>query len=269
MQILVFSNSPEPPQVTKWHSLYKFKWIELKYRKKYRTTIFQKIKIKLFRNIHLYRTNKNKFKILNHQNIRFKMWNLTKLEFPFIFLDIDAIVFKPLIEILPYIIDKPFIAVNHQNIPNHTQKNEPFLNGGVQLVSKPGVFTYQMFTEQLEPLYCPGAEQALMFTTFKNLNYDYTHPQIGYEWNSCAGFNYVVKQEDGSWKCFSRGHLQNDPTQKSDSIPAGVEIAINHYWDEFKPWKVYCPMYEEFRQIVISEETVWDNFLKKFYKDTY
>ena len=75
IQILVFSNSPEPPQVTKWHSLYKFKWIELKYRKKYRTTIFQKIKIKLFRNIHIYRTNKNKFKILNHQNIRFKIIN--------------------------------------------------------------------------------------------------------------------------------------------------------------------------------------------------
>jgi hypothetical protein len=268
-KISILSDSPIPKGIKKLQTKYEFNWFHLKYKVKYSTPWLTRALNRLFRRKYLYRIERTKTKLLNHHNVRFKMWNLTQWNSPFIFLDVDAIIFKPIKDILPYLNDKPFISINHQDIQNHTQNKEPFLNGGVQLVSEPGTFTYKMFTEQLDPLYCPGAEQALMFTTFKNMNYDYTHPKIGFKWNSCSGYNEVVKQEDGAWRCFSRGHLQNDSFQKSDSIPAGVEIAVNHYWDEFKPWKVFCPMYEEFRQIVISEETVWDKILKRFYKDTY
>ncbi len=268
-KLKVLSFGKQPKTVKRWHKLYKFEWIKIDKRRNYQTSVIDLIKIKILKNKEIYRKEKIKNKLLNHHNVQFKMWNLTKWGSAFIFLDVDAILFKPVVEILPYLSDKPFIAINHQNINYHTQNRVPFLNGGVQIVSKPGTFTYEMFTENVDPLFCPGAEQALMYTTFKNLNYDYTHPNIGYEWNSCSAYNQVVKQEDGAWKCFSRGYLENDPNQKSDSIPPGFEIAVNHYWDEFKPWKVNCPMYEEFRQIVISEETLWDKFLKRFYRETY
>lgn len=266
--VKILSLKTEPNLVKKWHEYYKFQWITLSKGQGYHHNILKKFtnRREYLRN---YNFEKQKVKLLNNHNIRFKMWHLTHLKSPFIFLDIDAIIFQPISQILSYLNDKPFIAINHQKIPHHTEFKEPFLNGGVQMVSKPGTFSYEKFTEQLEPLYCPGAEQALMYTTFKNLNYDYTHPKIGFEWNSCSGYNEVVKLEDGTWKCYSRGYLKNDPSKQSDSIPPGVEIAVNHYWDEFKPWKVDCPMYEEFRKIVIAEETLWDKFLKLFYKETY
>jgi hypothetical protein len=268
-RVLILSRSKEPKTISKWHKFYEFQWVQLESKSKYNTSWLNKFLNHFFRGIYEYRSERTKIKLYNHHNVRFKMWNLTQWKSPFIFLDVDAIIFQPLDRILPYLSDKPFIAINHQKIPNHTEFKEPFLNGGVQMVSKPGTFSYQMFSEQLEPLYCPGAEQALMYTTFKNLNYDYTHPKIGFEWNSCSGYNEVVKQEDGTWKCYSRGYLKYDSSIRSDSICPGVEIAVNHYWDEFKPWKLDCPMYEEFRKIVIAEETLWDKFLKLFYTDTY
>ena len=53
------------------------------------------------------------------------------------------------------------------------------------------------------------------------------------------------------------------------SIPRGKEIAINHYWDKFKPWRLNCDMYEEFRLKISIEETALDRFYKNFYKNTY
>jgi hypothetical protein len=269
MKISILSEKSISRRIKKLQKKYDFSWYQLKSKYKYNTPLFTRVQNRIFRKVDFYRSERTKIKLYNHHNVRFKMWNLTQWKSPFIFLDVDAIIFQPIDRILPYLNDKPFIAINHQKIPNHTEFKEPFLNGGVQMVSKPGTISYQTFTEQLEPLYCPGAEQALMYTAFKNLNYNYTHPKIGFEWNSCSGYNEVVKQEDGTWKCYSTGYLKNDPSKQSDSIPPGVEIAVNHYWDEFKPWKIYCPMYEEFKKIVISEETVWDKFLKRFYKDTY
>jgi hypothetical protein len=207
-------------------------------------------------------------KLLNHRNVSFKMWNLTQWKFPFIFLGVDAIVFNNLSHFVKFSVDKPFIVIYHQDIPNHTQGKEAFVNGGVQIVSNPQYFNFEQYTQVTKNLLCPGAEQALMFTTFKNANYDYSHPQIGHIWNSCSGYNRVSNTK-GLWECYGEGHLKSDPNKVSNSIPVGTKIAINHYWDEFKPWKVYCDMYEEFRRKLLTEEIIIDRFFKKLYNNTY
>jgi lipopolysaccharide biosynthesis glycosyltransferase len=85
----------------------------------------------------------------------------------------------------------------------------------------------------------------LVYTHFINIDYDYTHPAVDYKWNACSGYN-EVKEIEGRWFCFSTGINALDSNLVSTTIPPGTEIMINHYWDEFKPWKINCPMYREF-----------------------
>jgi lipopolysaccharide biosynthesis glycosyltransferase len=253
LAIKVLSDKVEPKEVVGWHKFLDFHWIVLKPNKLKRLPITLRVLNRLTKDLELHRKIKNKIKVLNHHNVRFKLFHLSKWPDPFIFLDVDAILFGPISELVEASKNKPFIAINHQRIPKHTEGKEEYLNGGVQIVSRPGYFTFEDFTKQTDNLLCSGHEQALIYTHFRNIGYDYTHPVIDYKWNSCSGYN-EVKKVDGKWVCISRGINALDSDLKSNTIPEGSYIMINHYWDEFKPWKVNCPMYEEFQNIVFSEE---------------
>ena len=268
LKVKVLSLHNEPRMVGRWHQFYPFEWVKLGQRKDLRISRLRRLQMRFNKEFAEYSKLRKRNKVLNHHNVAFKMWNLTQWKTPFIFLDVDAIVFENLSHLVNNALDKPFIGINHQNIPGHTEGTEPFINGGVQIVSNPKYFTFEQYTQVTENLYCRGAEQALMFTTFINANYDYTHPQIGHIWNSCSGYNRVSKINN-RWVCFSEGVLKNDIMKVSLSIPRGKEIAINHYWDKFKPWRLNCDMYEEFRLKISIEETALDRFYKNFYKNTY
>lgn len=243
--IVVLSERNEPNEIKNWHNQYKFQWQKLKPRSKQFYPIHKRLIHRFFGDIESYRKTKNRLKVLNHHNVRFKLYHLTKWPSPFVFLDVDAILFGPISKLVEASKDKPFIAVNHQEVPNHTLGKDPYLNGGVQIVSEPGYFSYKDFTNQTEELHCPGHEQALIYTHFKNIGYDYTHPAVDYKWNSCSGYN-EVKKVNGKWLCLSTGINALDANLKSNTIPKGSNIMINHYWDEFKPWKLDCPMYNAF-----------------------
>ena len=245
LKVIVLSESLEPDEVKILHKDYIFEWIQLVPKEKSKTPLTIRLRNKITRNIKAYQSERNKLKVLNHHNVRFKLFHLTKWPKPFIFLDVDAILFSTLSELVKASSSKPFIAINHQRIPKHTEGKEVYLNGGVQIVSQPGFFSFEDFTKQTDNLLCPGHEQALIYTYFNNIGYDYTHPEIDYKWNSCSGYNELIKV-DGKWKCFSKGVNVLDSNLESETIPAGIEIKINHYWDEFKPWKIDCPMYKEF-----------------------
>lgn len=239
LNIKILSEQGEPKNVSRLHRLYNFEWIVLPPRKLLGS------------------------KLLDHHNIRFKMWNLSRWSNPFVMLDVDAIPFSPLSKLVEASKDKPWIAINHQDIPKHTQNREPFLNGGVQIVSDPGAFTYEQFTSDYGTLLCPGAEQALIFTHFRKIGYDYSHPAISYQWNACAGYTRVSKMND-TWVCVSSEQCITNPDYKSSSIPDGQLVSINHYWDEFKPWKIDCPMYDTFLKLVLDEETVIEGISRRF-----
>ena len=244
--VIVLSNRNEPKEIRDWHNHYNFNWQRLRPKRKQFYPVIKRLVHRFFMDLESHIITKKRLKVLNHHNVRFKLYHLTKWPRPFIFLDVDAILFAPISKLIEASNDKPFIAVDHQEVPNHTLGKEPYLNGGVQIVSKPGYFTYGDFTKQTEGLLCLGHEQALIYTHFKNVGYDYTHANIDYKWNACSGYNEVKKVE-GKWVCVSNGTNILDDKLKSNSIPKGTSVMVNHYWDEFKPWKIDCPMYNEFK----------------------
>lgn len=169
-----------------------------------------------------------------HHNYRFKLYNLSHLDFPFIFLDADMFVMCPLQYLWDRRNDKPWIGIDHQlNIPGHTGRKK-FLNSGLQVV---GDNSFYKFNEILEAgkernftYEVNGRDQAILWTYFKKIGYDYTHKEIGPEWNACAGYVKLTQNEMCVWSGLST----------LDSI----KVYINHYWDQFKPYEIGCPAYQ-------------------------
>jgi|13_taG_2_1085334.scaffolds.fasta_scaffold00292_19 hypothetical protein len=154
-------------------------------------------------------------------NIGFKLYNLCQESKPFIFIDADAILLKDINPIINASKCKPFIAIDHQVIPGHTSHIPyRFLNSGVQICSDPSILDLDEIVK-IQNLHdnfvVPGTDQSMIWTYFKHIKYDYSHPKIDWKWNNCAG---LIKDLN--------------------------DIAINHYWYNFKPWIINCSLWRKF-----------------------
>lgn len=168
-------------------------------------------------------------------NVGFKLWNLCKEEEPFIFVDADAVILEP----LHYLVEratKPIIMVDHQAIKGHTDfLPYKFLNSGVQICADPSILNFNDIIKTFLAAggyFCPGTDQAMLFGYFRSLEYDYTHPEIGYGWNSCAGFTKLI----------------GDKPVCSGLENSDYPVYINHYWYTYKPWTINCPLFNLFRK---------------------
>jgi hypothetical protein len=182
-----------------------------------------------------------------HFNLRFKLPNLAALDYPFLYLDADMAVLSDLNYLWERRGDKPWVGVDHQWVPSDPRTHRaPFLNSGLQLVGDPAFYDLKAILDvqsAVAPLAraaeftkdqmfaCPGADQAVLFRYFRTIGYDYTHPEIGPGWNSCAGVS-EVRRDDEKWVGHTRG--------LGDEYP----VHILHYWSQFKPWAIGCPIYE-------------------------
>ena len=180
---------------------------------------------------------------MNHHNVNFKLYNLCKVKEPFIFLDSDIFCLDSLDHIWSKRDDKPFIGIDHQLVPGHTDKhNFKFLNSGVQVVGDPDWYKFDMFRETYRSengiLMCPGFDQAHIFTYCNLIDYDYTHPEVGFGWNSYAKYG-KVSEVDGEWKCSYSG-----PTRPGED--KSYPVHLNHYWWDQKPWTLNCPIFKNF-----------------------
>lgn len=185
-----------------------------------------------------------------HFNLRFKLANLASLNYPFLFLDADTVTLSDLRPLWAKRHAKPWIGVNHQWVPADPRTHRsPFLNSGVQLVGDPTFYDLAAILaaqEAVAPLRraaeftkaemfaCPGADQALLYRYFRSIGYDYTHPEVGPGWNSCAGVTAVRRGRDGKWEAHTVG---------LDSV---YPVHVMHYWSQFKPWKIDCPVYHSY-----------------------
>jgi hypothetical protein len=184
-----------------------------------------------------------------HFNLRFKFPNLAALDFPFLYLDADTVVLGDLNDLWARRHAKPWIGIDHQWVPSDPRTHRPpFLNSGVQLVSDPAFYDLGAilavqnaavplgraaeFTKD-QMFACPGSDQAVLFRYFRATGYDYTHTEVGPEWNSCAGVT-EVRWESGAWKARTRG------------LAADYEVHLVHYWSQFKPWAIGCPIYTSY-----------------------
>lgn len=220
LPVHVLSYMKEPEHIKELHDQYDFTW-----------------KVLPMRNVigHAF---------LDKHNIRFKLFNLTKWESPYLFIDVDAFLFSNISGITRYKGTKKWVGIDHQNIPLHTENKGKFLNSGVQLVSDPDFLNYEKVVSTVRQIMCPGFDQAMLFSYFKTIGYDYTHPEINENWNACAGYTRTY-QEDGVWKCITDPvNIKNDRLV-SKGIKKGETVHINHYWDEFKPWMINCEFYKQ------------------------
>jgi len=173
-------------------------------------------------------------------NIGFKLYNLCQETEPFIFIDADAILLSPIDPLVLASADKEFIAVDHQNIPGHTDFiSFKFLNSGVQVVGDPTILDFDdimLMLKQKGKFACPGTDQAALFMFFAYAGYDYHHPEVGYGWNSCAQYTKMERRQ-----AFCRGLEEEYP------------VHINHYWYKFKPWTINCELFNNFKEKIENE----------------
>jgi hypothetical protein len=184
----------------------------------------------------------------NMPNIKNKLYNLCGLDFEFIYLDCDMYVSDDLYFLWSRRYDKPFISTIHQkNIQgivhkNHTRENINFMNSGLQVVSDPSFLNYDKLYELAIKMNfkfpTPGTDQALLDLYCKKLGYDFIHSDIGCEWNSCAGYGLVEINEEYDFNIIYKN--------KDIEYP----VKINHYWNEFKPWIINCPIFKFYEGLV-------------------
>ena len=165
-------------------------------------------------------------------NIFFKMYNLCNMTEPYIFIDADAFLLTDVEDLISASKDKPFIAVDHEKIPKHCAHIPyDFLNTGMMVVSEPSFLDFDKKINILKrdrTFRYPGTDQSLINSYVKEMNYDYSHESVGYGWNHCAGYTEFI---DGD-------------TAICSGLGEKYTIKLNHYWHEFKPWKVDCPIYQ-------------------------
>jgi hypothetical protein len=180
-----------------------------------------------------------------HFNLRFKLANLAALDEPYLYLDVDTFVLGDLRYLWSRRHAKPWTGINHQRVPDDARTHRsPFLNSGVQLVSDPAVYDLAAILavqDAVVPLSrhgevpkwamfpCPGHDQAVLFRYFRTIGYDYTHPEIGPAWNSCAGMTAVERAGD-EWAARADGY----------------DVHLIHYWSQYKPWAIDCPIYASY-----------------------
>lgn len=187
-----------------------------------------------------------------HFNLRFKLANLSRLDYPFLYLDIDTVVLGDLNHVWQRRHDRPWVGINHQYVPGDPRTHRaPFLNSGFQLVGDPAFYDLDAILAvqnaaiplsrhtELTPwemFPCPGMDQAILFRYFQTIGYDYTHPEIGGGWNCCAGVT-ELRREGNRWQGHSR-HQTPD-----------YDVSINHHWAQFKPWLIDCPIYRSYEWV--------------------
>lgn len=176
-----------------------------------------------------YRNNK-----FSH-NIGFKLYNLCNETEPFIFIDADAFVLRDLNELVRSSNGKPFVCINHEKVPGHTEHIDyEFLNSGVQVCNDPSILDFDKIIKC--KMKVPGSDQSMLYTYFKEMDYDYTHENVGFEWNSYARYVTLSKDENGEWIGVSKGLNYEHP------------VYINHYWYDAKPWNIKCKMFKEYEE---------------------
>jgi hypothetical protein len=187
-----------------------------------------------------------------HFNLRFKLPNLASIGYPFLYLDADMVVLSDLSYLWERRHAKPWVGVNHQVVPSDARTHRPpFLNSGLQLVSDPAFYDLPAIlaaqnavvplsrhreVSKREMFPCPGQDQAVLFRYFRSIGYDCTHPEIGPEWNSCAGVTELWA-EGGAWKGRTRGLARDH------------DVHIVHYWSQFKPWAIDCPLFRSYEWV--------------------
>jgi hypothetical protein len=142
----------------------------------------------------------------------------------FLYIEADAWVMVPLDQWWAIADEKPFIAVSQRNL-----KGRPHFNTGTfSYRSKEKFLSFTHLMEQYrldgDAIVLPAGEQGLINARFRRIDYDATHPKIGFEYN-CLAYNCNVERADD-------GEIQVRSGVKPESLPASLKWLGN--WDGWK-----------------------------------
>jgi hypothetical protein len=190
-------------------------------------------------------------------NVKYKLFVTTHIEFTYFFIDADAFIVDCLQEVEDIIYDKPATFIDHEIVPGHTNKLPLFLNSGSFLINDPNKNVYNwekiydhgkkcgfspVFKKTQEKI--PGTDQAVIMSYFDKIGYNYHHKKFDIKYNTCAA-NVVFEYKNTSDEYQFR--TQDTP------------VKIVHYWGPFKPWKVNCPIFKEaFNDQMLNNNTFLD-----------
>ena len=176
------------------------------------------------------------------ENFTYKLYVLCHINFPFLFIDSDAFIVSTLNKLKNINIDRPILAIDHENIQDITSSHPPFINSGVLLIDDPNkdimnwdkLYAYSkkcgfVFRFKNTKQIIPGTDQSVLKSYFDLIDYDYSNPQFNYSYNTCSLEVDFTKDQNGNWQAMKNGN----------------QIHIVHYWDKFKPWKIKCPIFQE------------------------
>jgi hypothetical protein len=184
----------------------------------------------------------NRFVPEKMPNIKNKLYDLCSIDFDFIYLDVDMYINADLNFLWERRKAKPFISTIHQkNIEGHIGEKNEFMNSGLQIVSDPSFLNYDKLhdfaVKKNFKFDNPGTDQALLDAYCNQIGYDFIHPEIGCEWNSCAGYGLVDIDDEYNFHI----KYKNQDTE--------YPVKINHYWNEFKPWIINCPIFKFYKAL--------------------
>jgi hypothetical protein len=124
-------------------------------------------------------------------------WEIQRLHITsFIYIDADALVLNSLDTWETIMNDKPYIAIGERYIESHL-----LFNAGVfSYHSKNKFVTLTKLIKQYKinnnQILLPAGQQGLINMYFNTIHYDWSHPHIGYEYNTLANYCDIKKIDD-------------------------------------------------------------------------
>ena len=191
--------------------------------------------------------------------IWYKLYVLCHFPYRALFLDADAIITNDISELNDVYLSeqKPILMIDHEmDVHGHTLGKPPTINSGSMLLNNLSETTFCWnnlieFGRKVGFIYryknskemIPGNDQALLQSYCEYLNYDYHDKVFNIKYNTCAKkISHTYKDSLKRMKLRSEDDPEND-------------IAINHYWGPFKPWKINCPLFKKQSKILIKIPT--------------
>lgn len=140
------------------------------------------------------------------QELQLSLWLETaKLGiYRYLYVDADALILGSLQNWWKHIDDKPYIGIAECKLPDGGLQ----CNAGVYSYSSPnGFITFdKLFNQYIRDnrniRYYSG-QQGLLNAYFQHIQYDFTHPNIGHEYNSIARFCKVIRLDENNIEVWS------------------------------------------------------------------
>lgn len=138
--------------------------------------------------------------ISNH-NFWYKLYVACHTDFPFLFIDCDALIVDKINELEQVFTDttNSIFFIDHEtNIPKQTDMCPPFINSGVYIMNDPThkIYNFRHILNHAKSIgffptfkngnNIPGTDQAIIKSYLDHLKYDYHHPILDNRYNASA-----------------------------------------------------------------------------------